>query len=489
MQPRTITIPFCADDDLAPDLPSLAAHCGLTREGVLDRFTGSAFTAAFLGFAPGFAYLDGLDPSLHMPRLESPRPRVAAGSVAVAAERAGIYPFALPGGWRILGQTPLVIFDPFREEPALIHAGDGVRFARIDRAEFERLRALAPPPPPPFEHRSPALRIIHPGAHATIQDMGRPGLASIGVPIGGALDTRSLRILNRILGNADGSAAIECAGGGLTVEFLAPATIAFGGADAAATLTGLGGEIHEIQPFRGLSVRPGERLRLGVPRAGYRLLLAMAGGVDVPVVLSSRSTLERAGFGGLGGRALRAGDTLGTLPLALTRAVPLAPSPVMPGITLAPGSLASLRFSLDRRVLRAVPDPDAPPALSRALFASTFRAMPRSDRSGLRLDPGGPLVPDLAEGPSRTLASREAGPGTIQCPSAREAIALLADGPTTGGYAALARVASIDLPALGQVRPGEVVRFEPITRVQADHLQQEYDARFEALLPTRESRS
>lgn len=481
MQPRTITIPFCADDDLAPDLTSLAAHCGLTREGVLERFEASQFTAAFLGFAPGFAYLDGLDASLHMPRLESPRPRVAAGSVAVAAERAGIYPFALPGGWRLLGQTPLVVFDPFREQPALIHAGDAVRFTRIDRAEFERLRALAPPPPPPFEHKTPTLRIIHPGTHATIQDLGRPGLGAIGVPIGGTLDPRSLRILNRILGNAD-AAAIECPGGGLTVEFLAPATIAFGGADAAATLTGHGGEIHEIQPFRGLSVRPGERLRLGVPRAGYRLLLAIAGGVDVPLALSSRSTLERAGFGGHGGRALRAGDTIGTLPLTLA-----PPSPILPGATLAPGTLASLRFSLDRRVLRAVPDPSAPSALSRAFFASTFRAMPRSDRAGLRLDPGGPLVPDLAEGPSRTLASREAGPGTIQCPSASEAIALLADGPTTGGYAALARVASIDLPALGQVRPGEVVRFEPITQAQAEQLQQEHDARLEALLPMRSS--
>jgi allophanate hydrolase subunit 2 len=137
-----------------------------------------------------------------------------------------------------------------------------------------------------------------------------------------------------------------------------------------------------------------------------------------------------------------------------------------------------------------VRDSEADPALARAFFASTFRVMPRSDRSGVRLDPGGPLVPaELADAAaSRTLISRRVGPGTIQCPSAGEAIALAADGPTTGGYAVVACVATVDLPAMGQVRPGEFVRFEEVSAAEADTLLASQRDWMSAALPSAISR-
>lgn len=462
--PRDITIPFCIGAEYSPDLGDVAAACGMSTSEVIERFTSSTFTAAYIGFAPGFAYLDGLSPSLRIERLESPRTRVPAGSVAIAGNRAGIYPFEMPGGWRILGRTPLKMFDPTREHPSLIRSGERVRFVQIDRAEFERLSALelAAASRPASNAVAPALRIVHPGAHSSIQDLGRPGHGDIGVPISGSMDTRSLIIANRLLGNPDTAAAIECAVGGLTVEFMRDASLAFGGADVAATLTSASGVMHEIPPCRALSVRLGERVRFGVARTGHRIILALGGGIDVAPVLGSRSTLALAGFGGHEGRALRAGDQLSTgshIGAARASALP-------------PGFISSLRFSLDRRVLRAMRDSEADPALARAFFATTFRVMPRSDRSGVRLDPGGPLVPtELAHAAlSRSLVSRVVGPGTIQCPSASEAIALTADGPTTGGYAVVACVAAVDLPALGQVRPGEFVRFEEVSEAEADTL-------------------
>jgi len=479
---RTITIPFCVGEQHSPDLADIAAACGMSASEVVERFVASDFAAAFVGFAPGFAYLDGLSPALRVERLASPRTRVPAGSVAIAGDRAGIYPFALPGGWRILGRTPLAMFDPMRAQPSLIRAGDAVRFVRIDDATFQRLvaREQAAMAQLSAPLRDPVLRIVHPGQHSSVQDLGRPGLVEIGVPIGGALDTRSLIVTNRLLGNADGAAAIECALGGLTIEFMRDAAIAFGGADAAATLTRTSGAMHEIPAWRALSVRPGERLRLGVARAGQRIMLALDGGIDVAQVLGSRSTLALASFGGLEGRALRPGDELAAAEDGLARAPHAA--------ALPPGFISSLRFSLDRRVLRTTTEATADAAnsaLASAFFASTFRVMPRSDRSGVRLDPGGALVPAdaLNAAPSRLLASRAAGPGTIQCPSASEAIALLADGPTTGGYAVVASVAAVDLPALGQVRPGEIVRFELVSAAEAEALLVEQHARINAALP------
>lgn len=134
---RTVEIPFCTDEDLAPDLHRIAEHTGLTLDVVLDRFTRATFRVALFGFAPGFAYLDGLPEELRTPRLDTPRTRVPAGSVAIAGEHAAVYPCASPGGWNLIGRTPLRMFDAQRDPPALLRTGDAVRFVLIDRAAFD----------------------------------------------------------------------------------------------------------------------------------------------------------------------------------------------------------------------------------------------------------------------------------------------------------------------------------------------------------------
>ncbi|MEO0036291.1 MAG: hypothetical protein RLZZ501_2314 [Pseudomonadota bacterium] len=139
--PRHWVLPVCAEGDFAPDLAEIAAATGLSPDGVLDRLCASPLRVAMLGFLPGFAYLDGLDPALHRPRRASPRPRVPAGAVAIAGSRAAVYPAASPGGWHLLGRCPLVLFDPHASPPTPFAAGDQVRFERIDAAAFARLAA------------------------------------------------------------------------------------------------------------------------------------------------------------------------------------------------------------------------------------------------------------------------------------------------------------------------------------------------------------
>lgn len=140
---REIVIPVCHDPDLAPDLEPLARELGLRPRALADLHARPAYHASFLGFAPGFAYLTGVDPRLFVPRLASPRLRVEPGSVAIAGGYAGIYPHASPGGWRIIGRTPLRMFDAKRERPSLIEPGDRVRFIPIPRAEFDAHRENA----------------------------------------------------------------------------------------------------------------------------------------------------------------------------------------------------------------------------------------------------------------------------------------------------------------------------------------------------------
>jgi KipI family sensor histidine kinase inhibitor len=131
-----IEIPVCYGGEFGPDLEALAGHAHLDAAAVIARHSGAEYRVAMLGFMPGFPYLLGLPAELHMPRRASPRTGVPAGSVAIGGAQTGIYPRALPGGWQLIGRTPLDLFDPSRAIPALLEPGQRVRFCAIDAAEF-----------------------------------------------------------------------------------------------------------------------------------------------------------------------------------------------------------------------------------------------------------------------------------------------------------------------------------------------------------------
>lgn len=132
-------IPVCYDGEFAEDLADVAKINGLTEEEVVNIHTSSDYLIYMLGFLPGFAYLGGLDKRIETPRLESPRTKIPAGSVGIGGNQTGIYPIASPGGWRLIGRTPMLPFDEKREEPILYKSGEYIRFVKIDRAEFDRI--------------------------------------------------------------------------------------------------------------------------------------------------------------------------------------------------------------------------------------------------------------------------------------------------------------------------------------------------------------
>lgn len=135
--PREVVIPVCYGGDFGPDLAAVAAHAGMEASEVVRRHTAGDYRVAMLGFAPGFPYLLGLDPRLAMPRRDDPRQRVPAGSVAIGGSQTGIYPEPLPGGWQLIGRTPLGLFDVCAAPPSRLRPGDRVRFEAIDTTPID----------------------------------------------------------------------------------------------------------------------------------------------------------------------------------------------------------------------------------------------------------------------------------------------------------------------------------------------------------------
>jgi KipI family sensor histidine kinase inhibitor len=138
---KVYQIPVCYGGSFGPDLDNIAEHAALTPQEVIDIHTSTDYLIYMLGFLPGFTYLGGLDERIHTPRLANPRIRIPAGSVGIGGSQTGIYPMDSPGGWQLMGMTPVKTYDPNREVPILVEAGDYIRFVPVDEAEYERIKA------------------------------------------------------------------------------------------------------------------------------------------------------------------------------------------------------------------------------------------------------------------------------------------------------------------------------------------------------------
>lgn len=296
------------------------------------------------------------------------------------------------------------------------------------------------------------IRVLDPGFFTTLQDLGRQGLGHLGVPAAGAADAFSLRVANRLVGNADGAAALEMTSEGASLRFDAPACIAFAGAELEASLDGQPLPMHQS-----IQVLAGGELRAGRVQAGYRSYLAVAGGFMASKVLGSASCDT---FAGLGPAPL-------TADAVLTVGERLGPAP---GFYMR----APRRFGTEAllRVLAGPQEEWFTPAARRQLLEGGYRVETRSDRTGLRL-----AGPKLERSRLDELHSMGMVAGAIQVPGSGQPIALLANHGSTGGYPVIANVISADLPQLAQLAPGAMLRFTPVDRTQALEALREEEAR------------
>lgn len=433
-------IPVCYD---GPDLEEVAEKTGISTDAVIALHSSAIYTVAAVGFSPGFPYLLGLPKQLEIPRRATPRLSVPAGSVAIAGGQTGIYPFASPGGWQILGRTGERLFNPSAERPALFQAGDRVRLVPVEMLPAVREISLVP------ESTGPrGCEVIQPGALTTVQDLGRPGYESSGVSPGGAVDRQALRIANLLVGNDEGEAALEICLSGPALKFHAETVVAL------VSATG--------KPQR---VTAGEILDFSKLTGGVRAYLAVAGGIQVPKILGSMATDLRAAFGGFGGRMLQAGDQLN-----------FGEASQAPRCGDWHVGRAESASHIELRFIPGVQHHWFSEAARHRFTHEFYQLTARSDRMGARLA-GAKLV--LAA--PREMTSQAVACGSVQVPPDGQPIILLAERQTIGGYPQIGHIISVDLPKLARAWPGTEVSFREVTWEESQKLKRQHELDFKRL--------
>jgi len=441
------------------DLAEVAQLLGITPEEVVRRHTDSEYTVAFTGFAPGFAYLAGGHPSFDVPRRATPRTRIPAGAVGLAGTFSGVYPQASPGGWQIIGVTPVAMWDLGRAQPALLQPGYRVRFVDIATlsgeaaAAWENAGAAAAAPAANDRTRDAlapgqaALQVKATGLLTVFQDLGRHGQAGQGVSASGAMDQAALKAANRLVGNPSNFAALETVGGGLQLQSLGETVVAVTGADSPLAVKAADGHRWTVPGHQAVALADGDVLSIGQPAAGARCYVAARGGFAVAPVLGSRAT-----------------DTLanvGPAPLAVGDVLALHPAPAG-AVVSEPELPAAGMPTLEQEVVLDVvmgPRTDwfTPEAVER-LAAQRWQVTPQSNRVGLRLAGEVPLERAVAG----ELPSEGTALGALQVPPSGQPVLFLADHPLTGGYPVIATVAPHHLDRAGQIPVGAWLRFHPI---------------------------
>ena len=436
------------------DLAEVAQHLGITPEEVVRRHTGSEYSVAFTGFAPGFAYLTGGDPIFNVPRRSTPRTRIPAGSVALAGTFSGVYPTASPGGWQLLGTTPVAMWDVHREPPALLSPGQRVKFVDMGLTSD----ALTPSPltplpegegqltdsPRPLAGEGLGVRVVATGLQAMIQDRGRLGQAGQGVSAAGAMDQTAYKTANRLVGNPSDLPAIETLAGGLRLRSLGEQVVAVTGAEVDVTLITADGQRCAVATYRPIAMADGDELLLGMPRRGLRCYVAARGGLDVAPVLGSCSldTLAQ-----VGPALLQAGQTLAVHPVQHGYTVGAAETP--PAQLPASGEVVTLDVTLGPRTDWFTPEAVA------LLQSQAWEVTSQSNRVGLRLQGAESLTRAITS----ELPSEGTPLGAIQVPASGQPVVFLADHPLTGGYPVIACIAPWHLDLAGQIPVGARIQF------------------------------
>lgn len=424
-EPRDITVDVIYDGE---DLDSLAGSLSMTRDGLIDWHTGTTWTAAFGGFAPGFTYCVPEDATraLDVPRHPSPRPAVPDRSVALAGDFSAVYPRTSPGGWQLIGSTTQPFWDDMAESPALLFPGDRVHY----RAVTERVEVTTSTKKSAVSGvRRPVLRIDDPGLQVLVEDAGRHGFGDLGVTGSGAADRGSAQAANEALGNNRDAAVLENIGG-LTLNALVETVVVVTGAVAPVSVDGRAED-------RGvpLLLGAGSALTVGSATEGLRSYIGVRGGVVAESVLGSASTDL---LSGLGPAPLEQGDTVYAGP--------------------ARGSVRRVDAPVRTDgVLRVVPGPRDGwfAGGAEALTGATWTVSATSNRVGLRLTGENPVV-RVHEG---ELPSEGMIAGSIQVPPNGEPVVFLRDHAVTGGYPVIATVIPEDLDAAAQLAPGAQVTF------------------------------
>ncbi len=302
-----------------------------------------------------------------------------------------------------------------------------------------------------------AVKVITPGLSTSVQDLGRPGYYHSGIPEGGGMDRFSTRIANLLVGNDPGAAVLEVTFMGPELEFTAPAVVAITGGELPPKVNGV-----EQPTWESFTVKSGDRLTFGYLKSGARAYIAISGGIDVPVVLGSRSTYVLGALGGFEGRVLQAGDEL-----------PIGTGQGKTGLTLPPELRGLDAQSPELRMLPGIYWHRITEAAGKRFFEDTWKVAPEADRIGYRFRGGTPLEfipreqPFGAGSDPSNIVDACYPYGSIQVPSGTEPIVLHRDAVSGGGYMMLGVVISADMDRIAQMQPHTPAQFTPVSLEEA----------------------
>jgi KipI family sensor histidine kinase inhibitor len=417
--PREVTMPTRYDGE---DLEWVSNQTGLSVSEVIQKHSQQTYRVYTVGFAPGQPLMGTLDASLYLPRRTTPRKCVPANSVAVAVAQTCIYPLPTPGGWHLLGTALKHAYDPHRDEPFLFQPGDSVRFVAsegVSPDDIESLELLSGRP------QFPVFKVEAAGLQDLLVDEGRFFAARFGLARSGALDARSAKVANTVVGNKADDALFELTLKGPVLEVLRDTVIGFAGFGMRCFL-----DNQEIPVATSVWVKKGQQLSFKSVLIGSRAYLAVAGGFDSKQFRGSSSPDVQGKIG----RALRAGDVLGVAQIKKARA----------GFSVYHAALP------EKISVRLLPGPQATKDALEALSGQLFKVV-SLDRMGVRLS--GIKVPHAE------MISEPTPLGAVQITNNGDPIILLNDRGGIGGYAKPAVIHPLDLPLVAQLRPGQELRF------------------------------
>lgn len=463
---RIVEIPVIYDGE---DMADVADLLGISVDEVVRRHCDTAWSVAFVGFAPGFAYLTGGDPIFDVPRRKVPRLSVPAGAVGLAGTFSGVYPRVSSGGWQLLGHTETPMWDERADPPALLQPGDTVRFtpvrdavsggsASVSASVSDSVQVSQAPDSMSVSASTPALEVLRSGLLTTFQDDGRVA-ANMGVTGSGAADRTSSHLANALVGNPANTPVLEITGGGVRMRAIGSVVVAVTGASADVTITGSrqsqdsqGGSNGTFTPNspggcsgrtvlnasndaadrttiamqQPVLLRDGDVLSIAPPTSGLRDYVAVRGGFGVATTLGSAATDTMSGIG---------------LPQPWPTDLP------------KPGRPTDLYVRLGPR------DDWFTAAGLSAFLTQTWTVTAQSNRVGLRLSGAAPVE----RTDTRELASEATPSGAIEVPTSGQPVIFLRDQPVIGGYPVIAVLEPESLDVAGQLPPGACVRFHVVS--------------------------
>jgi KipI family sensor histidine kinase inhibitor len=465
-----VEIPVCYDPAFAPDLNTTANSLNLSIEELITIHSGKTYNVFMLGFTPGFPYMGTIDERIFTLRKTQPRLKVEPGSVAIAGNQTGIYPFATPGGWNIIGRTPLQLFDHSRSSPFLLKAGDEVKFKAIAKEEFEKYipsgasvgrssTTLFSLPTKKSDEIKQLIHIEQSGFLTTLQDTGRTNYLQFGVNKGGAMDVHAAQLANTLLGNETTAAVLEITQSPHRFRFMKDALVAFTGA-------GLQPQLQEtLLPInQPLFIPAAATVECKQPLPGFRLYMAVGGGFAADDFLYSCSTDLLVKAGGYQGRSLRKGDVL-MQHNGLTSLQQQLLKVLKAGATVEINHELSATTNNIIRVLTGVEWNYLDETSARIFKETVFTIGSQSSRMGYRLN-----EKILKTSKACEIISSPVTQGSIQLTPSGEMIVLMADAQTVGGYPRIAQVCNADLSLLAQKKPGDKIQFQIVSLQEAEEL-------------------